>query len=67
MPGPSGNHLVLFSRESDYVSGNIRTLGKTKLTVSPGKNFAINEPMTSNVKLQLQVNTPLTEKTRGRG
>ena len=40
MSGPSGNQLVLFSLESwcfrDKVEGNIRTLGKTKLTVSLG-------------------------------
>ena len=35
MSGPSREQLVLFSLESccslDFVSGNIRTLGKTKL------------------------------------
>ena len=37
MSGPSGNQLVLFSLKSFYfVEGNIRTLGKTKLTVSLG-------------------------------
>ena len=41
MSGPLGNQLVLFFPSSsdvslDFVSGNIRTRGKTKLTISVG-------------------------------
>ena len=43
MHGPSGNQLVFFPSSPDvsldFVSGNIKTLGKTKLTVSLGTNI----------------------------
>ena len=43
MSGPSGNQLVCFPSSPDvslgFVSGDIRTLGKTKLTVSSGSDI----------------------------